>query len=150
MTVHPRVLELARDLRFEAPRSPHETLGGFVIAARMLDKCRAQLADCLGEYQFNCPLDNFFFTFAEVKAEDFANFVASGVTDRAVDGWIREHTSRTENAIKIWNIQLRHMRIPDLPPQVQLYLEDYIQQHVPRHRRVYTWFDVYDLEEGVI
>ena len=32
---------LAKDLMKEYPRSPHETLGGYVIAARMLDKCRA-------------------------------------------------------------------------------------------------------------
>jgi hypothetical protein len=34
---------LARDLRKTPRRSPRETLGGFVIAARMLDKARADL-----------------------------------------------------------------------------------------------------------
>ena len=34
---------LARDLRKTPPRSPRETLGGFVIAARMLDKARADV-----------------------------------------------------------------------------------------------------------
>ena len=45
------------------PRSPRETLGGYVIAARTLDKCRASLAGTLGEYKFDCPLDNFLFGF---------------------------------------------------------------------------------------
>jgi hypothetical protein len=35
-----KVSQLARDLRKTPARSPRETLGGFVIAARMLDKAR--------------------------------------------------------------------------------------------------------------
>jgi hypothetical protein len=49
----PRLKELARDLRKQPPRSPHEKLGGFVIAARSLDKCRAFLAGINGEYNFH-------------------------------------------------------------------------------------------------
>jgi hypothetical protein len=32
---------LAKDLRKQPPPSPHEKLGGYVIAARSLVKCRA-------------------------------------------------------------------------------------------------------------
>jgi hypothetical protein len=35
-------------------------LGGYVIAARTLDKCRASLNDTLGEYKFDCTLDRRF------------------------------------------------------------------------------------------
>ena len=34
----------ALDLNSEVPRSPRETLGGYVVAARTLDKCRAELS----------------------------------------------------------------------------------------------------------
>jgi hypothetical protein len=34
---------LAKDLRKQPPPSPHEKLGGYVIAARSLVKCRAFL-----------------------------------------------------------------------------------------------------------
>jgi hypothetical protein len=34
----------------EYPRSPRETLGGYVLAARAVDKCRAVLAGRQGEY----------------------------------------------------------------------------------------------------
>src|SRR5215831_8542508 len=47
-----RLQSLARDLRKTPPRSPRETLGGFVIAARMLDKARADLLGIHGEYNF--------------------------------------------------------------------------------------------------
>ena len=51
----------AKDLTHEFPRSPRETLAGYVLAARVLDKCRAAIAGTLGEYHFDCPLDRFFF-----------------------------------------------------------------------------------------
>ena len=36
-----KVKRLAKDLRKGYPRSPREKLGGYVIAARCADKCRA-------------------------------------------------------------------------------------------------------------
>jgi len=43
-----KLKQLARDLRKTPPHSPRDTLGGFVIAARMLDKlgpiCSASMA----------------------------------------------------------------------------------------------------------
>ena len=56
----------AKDLTKEFPRSPRETLAGYVLAARGLDKCRAAIAGTLGEYHFDCPLDRFFFDFASI------------------------------------------------------------------------------------
>src|SRR5262249_9824810 len=56
-----RLQTLARDLRKTPPRSPRETLGGFVIAARMLDKARADLLGINGEYNFYpCGLGAYF------------------------------------------------------------------------------------------
>ncbi|RYD17440.1 MAG: DUF5069 domain-containing protein, partial [Verrucomicrobiaceae bacterium] len=43
---------LHTDLSARPPRSPREALGGFVIAARMLDKARADILGTSGEYNF--------------------------------------------------------------------------------------------------
>lgn len=47
-----KVKLLTRDLRDgkEFPRSPRNTLGGYVLAARAVDKCRAVLVDWQGDY----------------------------------------------------------------------------------------------------
>jgi fibro-slime domain-containing protein len=45
------------------PRSARVRLGGYVILARLLDKCRAELQGASGEYHYNCPLDQRFFKF---------------------------------------------------------------------------------------
>ena len=37
-----KLKQLAKDLRKQPPPSPHEKLGGYVIAARSLVKCRAR------------------------------------------------------------------------------------------------------------
>ncbi len=59
---------LARDLRNgnEFPRSPRETLGGYVLAARAVDKCRAVFVGWQGEYHFNSPLDQTWLKFVEI------------------------------------------------------------------------------------
>lgn len=139
---------LAKDLTKEYPRSPREMLAGYVLAARMLDKCRAELAGTAGEYHFNCPLDNQFLGFAGIDAEQFKTFVGTGATDAEVAKWIEEHSKVKERAeIIAWNNKLRYTRPCDLSAELQEFLEGYIPQFVPKNRPVYVWFDVYDLEE---
>ncbi len=51
-----------------------------------------------------------------------------------------------ENLEKV-KLLARDLRLSDLTPELQEYMEDYITASVPRNRVVYHWFDVYDLEE---
>jgi len=142
---------LAKDLTKDFPRSPRETLAGYVIAARMLDKCRAVVAETAGEYHFDCPLDNQFLGFAGINAEQFKAFVATGATDAEVATWIEQNSKIKERPeIVAWNNKLRATRPCDMPIELQQFLEDYIPKVVPQKRPVYVWFDVYDLEEGRI
>jgi hypothetical protein len=139
---------LARNLAREYPRSPRETLAGYVIAARTLDKCRAVILGTAGEYHFNCPLDRQFFDFTGIDAEAFQAFVASGAIDEEVAAWIEQESRvKDRGAIIAWNNQLRYMRPCDMPAELQQFLEEYISTFIPRNRPVYVWFDVYDLEE---
>ena len=141
---------LTRDLRDgkQFPRSPRETLGGYVLAARAVDKCRAVLAGQEGEYHSNCPLDQRRLKFAEIDYDAFRSFVATGATDAEIDSWIREHAKkRSRTEIIAWYNKERDLRLSDLPPETQEFMEDYIAKFVPRNRVVYHWFDVYDLEE---
>ena len=139
----------AKDLRREFPRSPRESLGGYVVAARVLDKCRASVAGSLGEYHFNCLLDRHFFDFTGIDADVFRSFVATGASDDDVAAWISEHgRSRPRLEIIKWNNRMRDLRLSDLPDEAQEFLEGYIPECLPKGRVVYRWFDVYDLEEG--
>jgi hypothetical protein len=139
---------LAPDLTKSYPRSPRETLAGYVIAARMLDKCRATIADTVGEYHFDCRLDNQFLEFTGITAEQFKSYVATGATDTEVATWVELHSKVKDRAeVVAWNNKLRYTRLCDLPMEVQLKMEDYIPKFIPKNRPVYVWFDIYDLEE---
>ncbi len=130
------------------PRSPRATLGGYVIAGRTLDKCRAVIAGTEGEYHFDCPLDQLFLTFAGISAEDFKAFAATGADDAAVAEWIQANaTEHTQEALVQWNNDLRYKRISEMPIELQVYLEGYIAEFIPSDKIVYMWFDVYDIEE---
>jgi hypothetical protein len=138
---------LAYDLTKRFPRSPRVKLGGFVIAARCLDKCRAVVAGTAGEYHSGCPLDLMFLDFAGIKYDDFKAFVATGATDAEVGDWIAKNAKPEKIEIIRWNNKMRDARLSELPDGLQEYMEDYIPQFVPNNRPVYHFFDVYDLEE---
>ena len=138
----------AKDLTKEFPRSPRETLAGYVVAARTLDKCRAVLAGTAGEYHFDCPLDNEFLGFTGLSAEAFKAHAATGATDDEMAAWITANAKpHTRAEIVLWNNQLRGRRICEMAEPLQLFLEDYIPKVIPKNRPVYVWFDVYDIEE---
>lgn len=148
ITVSEQLKTLAKDLRKDYPRSPRETLGGYVIAGRTLDKCRAVLNGTNGEYHFNCPLDRMFLDFSGIDADEFKAFVATGASDAAAGEWIRQHAKQKDRLDVVkWNNQHRYSTIKELPDNLQLFMEDYIAEVVPAGKVVYHWFDVYDIEE---
>ena len=144
-----KVKRYAQDLRKNYPRSPREKLGGYVIAARSVDKCRAFLLGINGAYNYwPCSLASQWFTFTGITPDQFKEVVATGASDEEIGEWIASH-SQVKNADDVlkWNNKLRDMRLSDMSLQAQQYLEEYIPKAVPKHRPVYVWFDVYDLEE---
>ena len=143
---------LALDLRKTPPRSPRETLGGFVIAARMLDKARADLLGINGEYNFYpCGLGAYFWKFTGLDAAKFKDFVATGASDEDVDKWVRENaTQKDAKAIMHWNNEMIGLRLCDLSDSTQEYFVEYIPKFCKPLSKVKFFFDVYDVEEGVL
>ena len=144
-----KVRQLAKDLRVDYPRSPRAKLGGYIIAARHVDKCRAFLLDMHGEYSYwPCSLASQWFAFTGITPEQFKDVVATGATDDDIAQWITGQSKvKDPDEVLKWNNRLRDMRLSDMNLQAQQYLEEYIPKFVPNHRPVYVWFDVYDLEE---
>ena len=84
-------MSTAKDLSKEAPTSPRSRIRGYAVLSRMADKCRAEQAGTLGDYHFNCPLDQALFDFKRVKVEDVREVIAEGATDMEVAGWFDSH-----------------------------------------------------------
>jgi hypothetical protein len=102
--VNERVISLAPDLTKTSPRSPRAPLGAYkVVAARALDKCRAELAATSGSYHFNCPIDQAFFRFTQIDPERFKSFVATGASDQEVADWIAKESKIQDKArLAVW------------------------------------------------
>jgi hypothetical protein len=81
----------APDLTLRPPRSPHVSLGGYVILPRLLDKGRAQLAGKTGGFIFNSGIDKRFFAFVKIEAEALLDQLAEGKGDGAILEWIKTH-----------------------------------------------------------
>jgi len=95
---------LASDLTKQAPHSPRNRIGGFAIASRAVDKCRAEAAGMLGDYHYDCPLDNVLFTFKGITSAQFKTAVQGSKTYEDVGAWLLANgTSKTSAEIKTWS-----------------------------------------------
>lgn len=93
-----------KDLTKQAPRSPRERIGGYAIMARMIDKGRASLNGTIGEYHFDCPLDNMLFGFKDIKGEDVRKVLESGRTDEQIFAWINANgLTKTPAEVQAWS-----------------------------------------------
>ena len=145
-----KVQKLAIDLRTGYPRSATEPLADYAIAARALDKCRAEIVGWQGEYHYDCPLSNIFLSYAGITPADFKAFVETGATDDEVAAWIEEHATKRERAeILRWSNQWREKKVSELDDRLVQYMEDYVHENCPPGSWVHikTWFDIYDIEE---
>jgi len=94
----------AKDLTKEPPRSPRVRIGGYAIMARTTDKCRALLGGKIGEYHYDCPLDNILFGFKGVTGDDFKARVQAGASDEELAAWLNSHgVPKTPAEIKEWS-----------------------------------------------
>src|SRR6476620_3701550 len=93
-----------KDLIKEAPRSPRIRVGGYPILGRTIDKCRALVAGNIGEYHFDCPLDNIVFGF---KGDDFKAQIEQGAGDQEIVEWLNQAgEEKTPEEIKRWADEL--------------------------------------------
>ena len=75
--------KLARDLRKGPPRGPRETLGGYVILGRCVDKCRAELVGVNGEYTYwPCTLCSFLEPFSGLDLADLVQVSSQPIGGR--------------------------------------------------------------------
>ena len=111
---------IARDLTRQAPHSPRQRVAGFAIASRTVDKCRASLAGTLGEYHYDCPLDNMLFSFKGVTGEQFKTAVEAAKNYEDVGAWLQViGTAKTPMQIKAWSDEVEAaspMRNPEKRP----------------------------------
>ena len=115
---------VGKDLTRESPRSPRIRVGGYAILGRTIDKCRALVAGNIGEYHFDCPLDNMLFGFKGVNGADFKAQIENGASDQQMAEWLDQSgTSKTTDEIKSWSDEVESGRPYDNPERRDWFVE---------------------------
>jgi len=135
-----------KDLTKEAPRSPRMRVGGYAIVARTYDKCRALLAGNIGEYHFDCPLDNMLFGFKGVKGDDFKSEVEKGASVEEMARWLDSHgDKKTPEEVKAWSDEVEASNPYDNPEKRDWFVEQVSVYNLdPAKTTLFDWLDVDD------
>ena len=137
---------IGKDLTKESPRSPRIRVGGYAILGRTLDKCRALVAGNIGEYHFDCPLDNTLFGFKGVKGDDFKAQIENGASDQEMVEWLnRNGEKKTPDEIKRWGEQVEANSLYDEPEKRDFFVESCNKLGLnPAKTTTFTWLEVDD------
>jgi hypothetical protein len=139
----------APDLTQRPPRSPRVRLGGYVILPRTLDKGRASIVGKIGEFHYNCPLDQRFLSFVGIDAEKLKKQLAKGKGDGEILEWIEANAKNKHSPedIAMW-AQLQEQRAPS-DVESRGYFQEYQTKTAPNRNDVSTWFDMLDIDDHV-
>lgn len=137
---------ITRNLTKEAPHSPRERISGFVIAMRAVDKCRASLVGTLGDYHYDCPLDNVLFSFKGITGEQFKAAVQASNTYEDVGAWLLANgTTRTPAEIKAWSDKVEADSLMKNPEKRAYFVENCKKLGInPETSTTFDWLEADD------
>jgi hypothetical protein len=133
------------DLTREYPRSVHEKLHGLVQIGRTLDKANATASGNVGEYHYNCGMDQHVFGFLGIDHEKLLDAVKSK-SPAEVDTYVKSFIDKkTPEEIETFNREwITHQ--PDNEDSRKYFFE-LRNQVAPDRTDVTAWADLLDLDE---
>ncbi|HYC73182.1 MAG TPA: DUF5069 domain-containing protein [Opitutaceae bacterium] len=135
------------DLTRHPPRSPRVRLGGFVHLPRLLDKARAHAAGRLGEYVWNCPLDQRWATFTGIAPDALLAEAKSGRSDAEMLAWVMANLrpARQPWEIAAWSAWLEGLAPGDAQRHETFAKE--LAARAPKRDDIRTTFDRLDMDD---
>ncbi len=135
-----------KDLTKAPPRSPRERLGGFVVLGRTIDKCRAEMAGTLGEYKYDCPLDQNLFEFKGIDGVQLKQAVANTSSDEEVVTWLKQNgTPKSDAEIQEWSDQMEKVSLYDDPEKREWFSEECRKLGLdPASTTLFEWLEADD------
>lgn len=101
----------AKDLSKEPPRSPRERIGCYVILARAIDKCRADVNGTIGDYHTDCPLDHMLLDWKGVAYPPFRAEVIAGSSDQEIAEFFDDNgVEKTDEEVGAWSEKMTAYR----------------------------------------
>lgn len=134
------------DLGKQAPHSPRERIGGFAIACRAVDKCRATLAGTPGEYRYDCPLDNQLFSFKGITGDQFKAAVKSARNYDEIGDWLLANGKvKTPPEIEDWSDDQEGASLMKNPDQRAYFIENCHRLGLdPNKTTTFDWLEADD------
>ena len=141
----------AKDLTKEAPASPSNRVGGYVILARLADKARADfLGGNVGEYHTDCPLDHMLLDWKGVPYADIKKEIVGGADDEALVKFLDANgTEKSSDEIKGWSDSMDKMSPYHNPEKKEWFAGECAELGLdPTNTTLFQWLDADDRDLG--
>lgn len=133
------------DLTTEYPRSVRDKWQGVVQLGRAIDKGKAEAAGKIGEYHYNCPMDQAVFGFLGIDHERLLDTIRSAGSDADIEAFTRPFVdAKSAGEIERWNDEWLSHEPEGHSREAFLNLRAEI---APNRSDVTTWPDLLDIDE---
>ena len=135
------------DLTTSYPRSAKDTIAGVVMLARTTDKAKAQAEGTIGEYHYNCPMDQAVFGFLGLDHEKFLDVVKKAKSDAEIEAYVKPFVQKKSAAeIEQFNKGFANYK-PEPGSEGEKYFLELRAAVAPDRTDVTAWPDLLDLDE---
>jgi hypothetical protein len=133
------------DLTKEYPRSVHEKWQGVVQLGRTVDKGRALANGNIGEYHYNCPMDQAVLGFLGINHERLLDVIRNANGDVEIEAFTRPFVeAKSREDLERWN---REWLSHEPEGESRTAFLNLRAQIAPDRTDVTTWPDLLDLDE---
>jgi hypothetical protein len=133
------------DLTRQYPRSVHDKVHGLVQIGRTTDKAKATAHGNIGEYHYNCGMDQSVFTFLGIDSDQLLDVVKKARGDAEIDAYVKKLIDKkSPQEIEVWNREYVTRKPEGESLKAFLGLRDEI---APDRKDVTSWPDLLDLDE---
>jgi len=135
------------DLTKTYPRSVKDKIAGVVMLGRTADKAKAKLNGDIGEYHYNCPMDQGVFAFLGIDHEKFLDAVKNAKSDADIEAYAQTFAQKKSAAeIAEWNANFLGYQ-PAPGSDSEKYFLELRASVAPDRTDVVAWPDLLDLDE---
>jgi hypothetical protein len=135
-----------KDLTKTMPRSSGEMMLGIVQLARVIDKAKAVTHGNVGEYKYDCPMDQTLFEYLDMQPKAFLELVNNAKSDYEIESYAKTFVARKDPR----NIEAFNKKFLSAVPTGEslTHFEALRSKIAPSRTDVVSWPDLLDLEEG--
>jgi Domain of unknown function (DUF5069) len=134
------------DLVKTTPRSVHEMMLGIVQLGRATDKAKALTHGNIGEYKYDCPMDQGLFEYLGMDPKAYLEVVKNAKSEYEIESYARTFVAKkAPQDIEAFN--KKWLSTAPIGESLK-HFEELRGTVAPNRTDVVSWADLLDLEEG--